>query len=253
MLTELFFCTVIQVATPEGLQVGLIRRFIPSDDIFVRTHGHHMTRFQIIYDSLDLTRQYTTSLNKINFIVSPPIVRMNQLRYDKTRQNAVARRRIEAFIKMPPTFDWGEIGWVVPQSVTQTHIQRCGIERIVHAERDAVDYDYDDTDSVDFDSIVPAWANPDMIVPGNSLTGTDLIVAREEALNAVRLAAITPAAIPTPSPSTSIGDCLICMDKPRACVFAPCGHVCTCLECARSVISCPVCRASIHNTIQMYL
>jgi hypothetical protein len=42
--------------------------------------------------------------------------------------------------------------------------------------------------------------------------------------------------------------CVVCLDAPPACVFAPCGHVCACAACARRVgETCPMCRARVRS------
>jgi hypothetical protein len=48
-------------------------------------------------------------------------------------------------------------------------------------------------------------------------------------------------------------ECIVCMNAPVACVFAPCGHVCCCAVCAghRSMVACPLCRARIDNKINV--
>jgi hypothetical protein len=42
--------------------------------------------------------------------------------------------------------------------------------------------------------------------------------------------------------------CVVCLDAPPACVFAPCGHACACAACAQRVgKTCPVCRARVRS------
>lgn len=48
------------------------------------------------------------------------------------------------------------------------------------------------------------------------------------------------------------GACVICMDRPRNVVILDCGHICCCLECARQVNNCPVCRRSIARLVPTY-
>lgn len=36
--------------------------------------------------------------------------------------------------------------------------------------------------------------------------------------------------------------CIVCMDRPRCYAFLPCGHICCCQECTKSLDQCPLCR-----------
>lgn len=40
-------------------------------------------------------------------------------------------------------------------------------------------------------------------------------------------------------------DCRICMDQDYSTMFLPCGHVCSCSECAKKLKKCPICRTQI--------
>lgn len=61
---------------------------------------------------------------------------------------------------------------------------------------------------------------------------------------------------------TSVGDeddipanaCVICLSKPRECVFLTCGHVCCCYDCHRALPTpiCPICRSSIVRIVPLY-
>jgi E3 ubiquitin-protein ligase XIAP/baculoviral IAP repeat-containing protein 2/3 len=49
--------------------------------------------------------------------------------------------------------------------------------------------------------------------------------------------------------------CVVCWDNSRNAIFLPCGHVCTCWECATSVQKsgqCPICRIDIQSTWKVY-
>lgn len=46
--------------------------------------------------------------------------------------------------------------------------------------------------------------------------------------------------------------CVICMDRPRNVVILDCGHICCCLDCARQVNNCPVCRRQIYRLVPTY-
>jgi len=41
--------------------------------------------------------------------------------------------------------------------------------------------------------------------------------------------------------------CTICVSRPRDVVFLPCGHVCSCVQCANQLDTCPVCRRQVHS------
>ena len=51
-------------------------------------------------------------------------------------------------------------------------------------------------------------------------------------------------------------ECVICMDRQRACILAPCHHLCTCSSCGELLVnrkdSCPICRRSITHTVPFY-
>ena len=47
--------------------------------------------------------------------------------------------------------------------------------------------------------------------------------------------------------------CKVCLDKEANVVFVPCGHLCTCMDCAGSLTKCPICRARIEKAIRTYV
>ena len=51
-------------------------------------------------------------------------------------------------------------------------------------------------------------------------------------------------------------ECVICMDKARSCILAPCHHLCTCASCGNLLVSrkdaCPICRRGISQIIPFY-
>lgn len=71
------------------------------------------------------------------------------------------------------------------------------------------------------------------------------------------LNALLPLTTVNPVPPTAnIGgaprECLVCMNKPRAVRFIPCGHLCCCADCAATVTAgegCPVCRIRIRSSV----
>lgn len=46
-------------------------------------------------------------------------------------------------------------------------------------------------------------------------------------------------------------ECVICLDKESAIVFLPCGHVCSCWDCAGGLELCPLCRITIGTKITL--
>ncbi len=52
------------------------------------------------------------------------------------------------------------------------------------------------------------------------------------------------------------GECVVCMDRVRSCVLAPCHHLCSCAECGDMLVKrkdgCPICRRTITNTVKFF-
>ena len=48
------------------------------------------------------------------------------------------------------------------------------------------------------------------------------------------------------------GDCCICFDGPCDSVFYRCGHVCSCISCAKQLVVCPICRIPIVDVIKLF-
>lgn len=46
--------------------------------------------------------------------------------------------------------------------------------------------------------------------------------------------------------------CQICYESEQDALFYDCGHVCACVECARQVETCPVCRRSVVAVVKIY-
>ena len=44
-------------------------------------------------------------------------------------------------------------------------------------------------------------------------------------------------------------ECVICMSEESAIVFAPCGHLCTCVSCSAQIRNCCICRTRIGGCI----
>lgn len=47
--------------------------------------------------------------------------------------------------------------------------------------------------------------------------------------------------------------CKLCMEETVSVVFLPCGHLCSCTECAPTLGNCPICRAFIKGTVKTFL
>ena len=65
--------------------------------------------------------------------------------------------------------------------------------------------------------------------------------------DAIRDGDSTPLAIGKTVEVNIIGekDCVVCMAEPTSASFQPCHHVCTCLNCAKQLRTCPLCRTKI--------
>ncbi|KAK7000050.1 3-hydroxybutyryl-CoA dehydrogenase [Biomphalaria glabrata] len=57
-------------------------------------------------------------------------------------------------------------------------------------------------------------------------------------------------------PSDLDRDCAICMDRLRDCLFSPCHHMVTCLQCGQMLQdrhdACPICRMDIREIVRVY-
>lgn len=54
------------------------------------------------------------------------------------------------------------------------------------------------------------------------------------------------------SASNSEDACKVCMDAEANCAFIECGHIVSCLNCAKLLTRCPVCRETIKRTLRVY-
>jgi serine/threonine protein kinase len=48
-------------------------------------------------------------------------------------------------------------------------------------------------------------------------------------------------------------ECIVCVDAPRSIALAPCGHVCSCADCAGDLQQCPICRQAIAACLKVFL
>lgn len=46
--------------------------------------------------------------------------------------------------------------------------------------------------------------------------------------------------------------CKVCLDQDATLVFVPCGHICACEQCCRSLKQCPLCRTKINKAYRTY-
>ena len=46
--------------------------------------------------------------------------------------------------------------------------------------------------------------------------------------------------------------CNICMSNPIDCLILECGHMCTCLICAKELFKCPICRQEIARIVKAF-
>ncbi|KXS13312.1 hypothetical protein M427DRAFT_58836 [Gonapodya prolifera JEL478] len=46
--------------------------------------------------------------------------------------------------------------------------------------------------------------------------------------------------------------CIICWDRSRTAVFAPCGHHAACVECSKELTLCPVCRTKVRSVVRYF-
>jgi baculoviral IAP repeat-containing protein 2/3 len=54
-------------------------------------------------------------------------------------------------------------------------------------------------------------------------------------------------------PATSSEDaCKVCLDAEANCAFIECGHIVACLNCAKLLTKCPICRETIKRTLRVY-
>ncbi|XP_059147852.1 death-associated inhibitor of apoptosis 1-like [Physella acuta] len=82
------------------------------------------------------------------------------------------------------------------------------------------------------------------------VTSLDKLV--EEGREILSLNANTQLVSPVANQPSQQKVCKICMDKKVAVVFAPCGHLVSCADCAPAMRICPVCLRNITRTIQVF-
>jgi hypothetical protein len=58
--------------------------------------------------------------------------------------------------------------------------------------------------------------------------------------------------IPIESAISSEDACKVCLDSQANCAFIECGHIVSCLNCAKLLTKCPICRETIKRTLRVY-
>jgi len=53
-------------------------------------------------------------------------------------------------------------------------------------------------------------------------------------------------------PYNNPDECVICMEANRAVVNIPCGHMCSCEDCAALTKTCPICRVPIQDVLKVF-
>ena len=48
-------------------------------------------------------------------------------------------------------------------------------------------------------------------------------------------------------------ECAVCLDHEKNTVFIPCGHFYTCINCAKALQACPICRMAIKERVNKAL
>ncbi|KAG5896387.1 hypothetical protein JTB14_009592 [Gonioctena quinquepunctata] len=61
------------------------------------------------------------------------------------------------------------------------------------------------------------------------------------------------APLPDNFKAISSAECVVCMDSECRIIFVPCGHLCCCCNCSKSISECPLCRTAIERKITLVL
>ncbi len=67
----------------------------------------------------------------------------------------------------------------------------------------------------------------------------------------IQQAASAPA--PASAPANQVVECTICMTAGATHAVVPCGHLCMCGSCSRSVQKCPICRGPVESLLRVYI
>ncbi|CAF1184253.1 unnamed protein product [Rotaria sp. Silwood1] len=63
---------------------------------------------------------------------------------------------------------------------------------------------------------------------------------------------LSNAPLESSSASNSEDACKVCLDAEANCAFIECGHIVSCLNCAKLLTRCPICRETIKRTLRIY-
>ena len=63
---------------------------------------------------------------------------------------------------------------------------------------------------------------------------------------------LSDAPVESTTASNSEDACKVCLDAEANCAFIECGHIVSCLNCAKLLTRCPVCRETIKRTLRIY-
>jgi WD40 repeat protein len=71
---------------------------------------------------------------------------------------------------------------------------------------------------------------------------------------------LPPPIVAAPVPAVEPATCVICTENPRQIAFTPCGHFCTCVDCAQILVNqtapenprCPICRAPVTGRQRVF-
>ncbi|CAF0971916.1 unnamed protein product [Rotaria sordida] len=63
---------------------------------------------------------------------------------------------------------------------------------------------------------------------------------------------LSNAPLESSSASNSEDACKVCLDAEANCAFIECGHIVSCLNCAKLLTRCPICRETIKRTLRVY-
>ena len=80
--------------------------------------------------------------------------------------------------------------------------------------------------------------------------------ASEEVPSAAPLVVALPETARDVSAAATKGECVVCLERPRACAFVPCMHYCVCAECGDDIMrvakACPICRKRATDCATIY-
>ena len=84
-------------------------------------------------------------------------------------------------------------------------------------------------------------------MPSSSQNTTKLSSASQATQNGCEIP-LSPGELKVPDSAL----CNICMSNPIDCLILECGHMATCLTCAKSLSKCPICRKEIVRIVKAF-